>query len=260
VWQRTVIHNFISCIVLDSGDEEDTGVGPLEEEFKVTESPVYSDDAASRKCKMASGDYIRSLAISDYSKVWQIAIVVKQQVELDSTLGLTEVCPGKQAETEVDSGRIKAEQLVLEAEFLLFTRALAMAKVPQVKEGILIKLPGTVGVGIGKGALGWGGAQSQVTELATGDCQSVADLSQALSLGQLTEEHGYILIPGGEALSIALCTAFMDKAQKGNSGYDLEYLAEQTCGKLHDRDSFVVFGDLLMSLPYYFRESLCYPA
>jgi hypothetical protein len=184
------MYNFISCIVLESGDEEDTGVGPLEEEFKVTESPVYSDDAAGGKCKMASGDYIGSLAISDYGKVWQIAIVIQQQVELNSAFGLTEVCPGKQAETEVDGGRIEAKQLVPEAELLLFARAVATAKVPQMKEGILIKLPGTVGVGIGKGALCWGSAQSQVTELATGDSQSVADLSQALGLGELTEEHG----------------------------------------------------------------------
>ncbi len=252
------MYNFISCIVLESGDEEDAGVSPLEEEFKVTISPVYSDDAASGKLETTSGDYIGSLTISDYGKVWQIAIVVKQQVELNGALGLAEVCPGKQAEAEVDGSRIKTEQLVLEAKLLLFTRALTIAKVPQVKEGILIKLPGTVSVGIGKGALCRGGAQSQVTELATGDGQSVADLSQALSLGQLTEEHGHILIPGGEALSMALCPTFMDKAQKRDTGDNLEYLAEQTCGKLHDRDSFVVFSDLLIISPYYFGESLFY--
>jgi hypothetical protein len=98
-----------------------------------------------------------------------------------------------------------------------------------------------------------------VTELATGDGKAVADLSQALSLGQLTEEHGHILIPGGETLSMALCPTFMDKAHKRDTRYDLEYLAEQTCGKLHDKDSFEVFGDSLF-LPYYFGESLCYSA
>jgi len=258
VWQRTVMYDFISCITLESGDKEDAGLIPLPEEIKITISTVYSDDTASGKREMVSGDYIGSLAISDYGKVWQVTIVVKQQVELDGAFGLTEVCPGKQAETKIDGGRIKAEQLVLEAEPLLFTRALAMTKVPQVKESLMIKLPGTVGIGIRKGALCRGGAQSQVTELATGDGQSVADLSQALSLGQLTEKHGHILIPGGEALSMAFCPAFTDKTQKRDTGDNLEYLAEQTCGKLHDRDSFVVFSDSVMVSPYYFGESLCY--
>ena len=258
VWQRAVMYDFISCITLESGDEENAGFIPLPEEIKITISSVYSDDAARGKREMASGDYIGSLAVSDYGKVWQVTIVVKQQVELDGAFGLTKVCPGKQAETEVDGGRIKAEQLVLEAKLLLFTRALTIAKIPQVKEGILIKLPGTVSVGIGKGALCRSSAQSQVTELATGDSQSVADLSQAFSLGQLTEEHGHILIPGGEALSMALCPTFMDQAQKRDTGDNLEYLAEQTCGKLHDRDSFVVFSDSVMVSPYYFGESLFY--
>ena len=215
---RVVLHDFVGSVVFEPGDEEDTGVIPLPEEIKVTVASVHSDDAAGGKCKMASGDYIGSLAISDYGEVWQIAVMVQQQVELNGTFGLAEVSPGKQAETEVDGGGVEAEQLVLEAKLLLFARALAAAEVQQMKEGLLIKLPGTVGIGIGKSALGRGSTQSQVTELAAGDGQSVADLPQALGLGQLAEEHGDILVPGGEALGVAFCPAFMDKAQKRRPG------------------------------------------
>jgi len=74
----------------------------------------------------------------------------------------------------------------------------------------------------------------------------------------LAKEHGYVLIPGGEAFSIALCPAFMHEARKRDTGNDLEYLAEQTCGKLHGRDSFLVFGVSVIVSPYYFGESLFY--
>ena len=121
-----------------------------------------------------------------------------------------------------------------------------------MKESILIKLPGTVGIGVGKRALGGGGTQSQVTELATGDSQTIADLSQALGLGELTEEHGDILVPRGETLGVSFCPTFIDQPQKRDPGHDLKNLAEQTCGKLHGRDSFEVFGDLLLFSPYYF--------
>jgi hypothetical protein len=254
--QGAVMYDFINGVLLESGNEENTGVVPLPEEFKVTVSAVHRDDAAGGKSKMAGSDDIGSLAFGDHREVRQIAVVVKEQVELNGTLRLTEISPRKQTETEVHGSRVEAEQFVLEAELLLFTRALTATEVPQMKEGILIELPGTVSVGVGKCALGRCGTQSQVAELAAGDGQSVADLPQALGLGELTEEHGDILVPGGKALGVALCPAFMDKARKGNPGYDLKYLAEQTCGKLHSRDSFEVFGGSLS--PYYFEGSLFY--
>ena len=260
LWQGAVIYDFVGSVALEPGNEEDTGVIPLPEEFKVTVSPIHSDDAAGGEREMASGDDIGSLAIGDHGEVRQIAVVVQQQVELNGDFGLTEISPRKHAQTEVDGGGVDTEQLVLEAKLLLFTRTLATAEIPQMKEGILIKLPGSVGIGVGKCAPGGGGEQSQVTELAAGDGQAVADLSQALGLGKLAEEHGDILVPGGEALGMAFCPAFMDKAQKREPGDDLENLAEQTCGKLHGRDSFDVFGDLLLTSPYYFKESLYYSA
>jgi len=256
--QRAIMYDFISSVVFEPRHKENARVIPLKKEFKIIVAPVYSDDAAGRQGEMSSGVDIDSFAIGDHGEVRQIAIVIKQQVELNGALGLTEVCPRKQAETEVDGGRVEAEQFVLEAKLLLFARALAAAEVPQVKEGILIKLPGTVGIGVGKRTLGRSGAQSQVTELAAGDGQSVADLPQALGLSELAEEHGDILVPGGKTLGVAFCPAFLDKPQKRDPGDDLENLAEQTCGKLHGRDSFVVFADSLIVSPYYFGESLLY--
>lgn len=56
---------------------------------------------------------------------------------------------------------------------------------------------------------------------------------------------------------MAFRLALVDQPQKQVPGYYLENLIEQTCGKLHSRDSFEVPGDLSFS-PYYFAESLCY--
>jgi len=256
--QGTVMYDFVDSVALEPGNKEDTGFIPLPEEFKVTVSPVHSDDAASRKCKMVGRGDIGGLAIGDHGEVRQIAIVVKEQMELNGALGLAEISPGKHAETEVDYGGIEAEQLILEAKLFLFTGALAVAEISQMEEGILVKLPWSMGAGVGKRALGGGNAQSQVTKLAACDGQSVADLPQALGLSELTEEHGDILVPGGEALGMAFCPALMDQPQKRHPGNNLENLTEQTCGKLHSRDSFVVFGDSLMVSPYHFEESLFY--
>ena len=56
--------------------------------------------------------------------------MIQEQVEFNGAFGLTEVGPGKQAQTKVDGGGVEAEQLVLEAKPLLFARDLTAAEVP----------------------------------------------------------------------------------------------------------------------------------
>ena len=51
-----------------------------------------------------------------------------------------------------------------------------------------------------------------MTELTAGDGQAVAHLPQALVLGELTEEHGDTLVPGGEALGMTFCSTSMDRS------------------------------------------------
>jgi len=205
-----ILDDFVSSIVFESRDEEDTGLGPSEEELKIIVTTVYRDDAAGGKRKMAGSGDIGSLAIGDHGEVWQIAVVIQKEMELNSTLGLTEVSPRKQTEAKVDRGSVKAEQLVFETEFSLLTGILAAADVPQIKEELLIKLPGTVGIGIGKRALGRGITQSQMSKFATGDGQTIADLPQALGLSKLAEDHGDILTPGRKPLGVTFRPTFMD--------------------------------------------------
>jgi hypothetical protein len=137
--QGAVMYDFISGVVLESGNKENTGVIPLAKEFKVAVGPIHSDDAPGGKGEMAGSDDVGSLAFGDHGEVRQIAVVVKEQVELNGALGLTEISPGKQPEAEVDGAGVEAEQFVLETELLLFAGALAAAEVPQVKESFLIE-------------------------------------------------------------------------------------------------------------------------
>jgi len=240
--QRAVLHHFINGIALEPGDEEDAGFIPLGEEIEVVVAPIDGDNAAGGKGKMTSHSNIGCLPLGDHGEIGQIPVMIQEEMELDSALGLAEVSPGEKAETKVDGGRIEAEQLVLETEFPLLSRALAAEEITQVKENLLIQLPGTMGIGVRKGALGRGGMQSQMTELAAGDGQAVADLPQTLALGHLTKQHGDVLVPGGEPLGMAFRPALMNQPPKRKPGHHFEDLTEQTCSKLHDRDSFEVFG------------------
>ena len=85
-------------------------------------------------------------------------------MQLDGTLGGAILGPREQAQAKLNGSRIKAEQLVLETELLLLARALAAAEVPQMEEGILIKLPGTVGIGVRQGGAPGGIGQTKMFE------------------------------------------------------------------------------------------------
>ena len=254
--QRTVRYHLIGSVAFEPGNEENTGFIPMSKKIEVIVAPIYSDDAAGGKGEMTSHSNIGRLGIGDHSEIRQITIMIQEEMELDGTLGLTEVSPGEKAETKVNGGGIKAEQSVFETEFPLLSGALVAEQVTQMKEDFLIQLPGAMGIGVGKSALGRSSAQSQMAELATGDGQAVADLSQALALGQLAKQHGDILVPGGKSLGMAFCPAFMDQPHERKPGHDLENLAKQTCGKLHDRDPLEVFGRCVPLSPYYFGDSL----
>jgi hypothetical protein len=53
------------------------------------------------------GSDIGSLPISDHREIRQIAVVVQEQMEFNGAFGLTEIGPGKQAQTKVHSGGIE---------------------------------------------------------------------------------------------------------------------------------------------------------
>jgi hypothetical protein len=151
--QRAVIYDFVNGIAFKPGNEENTGVIPLSKEAEVVVAPIHSNNATFGKSEMTSGGYIRSLTISDHGEVWHIAIAVQQHMKLNSAFGLAEFSPGKQTQAKIDGGRIKAKQLIPEAELPLLSRTLTAKQVTQMKEDVLIKLPGVMGISIRKGTL-----------------------------------------------------------------------------------------------------------
>jgi len=62
-----------------------------------------------------------------------------------------------------------------------------------------------------------------MTHLATGDGQAIADLPQALGLSQLAKQHGNELVPRGESLGVAFCSALMDQPHKSDPRHFMQY-------------------------------------
>jgi hypothetical protein len=148
-------------------------------------------------------------------------------MKLNSAFGLAKFSPGKEAQTKVYGSGIEAEQFILEAKFPFLSGILVAKQVTQMKENVLIKLPGSMGIRIGKCTLGKSASrQSQMIELATSDIQAISDLPQALGLSQLAKQHSNELVPRGESLGMAFRPAFVDQPHKRRPGHDLEDLTK----------------------------------
>ena len=89
---------------------------------------------------------------ADDGKRRQIAIVVKEQMQLDGSLGAPELRPVKDRQGKVDDTGIQAHELVLKAELPLLIPAgdRRVAFCQELLEDCLIKAPGSVLVGISK--------------------------------------------------------------------------------------------------------------
>jgi len=71
-----------------------------------------------------------------------------------------------------------------------------------------------MGVGIRKGRFVRSMLHPQVTKFSHGTGQATAYLTEAFGLGQLTEQHGYKMIPRPVALTITLCPVFDHEVAK----------------------------------------------
>jgi hypothetical protein len=159
--------------------------------------------------------HIRDLPFAQDRKLGKIPIVVQEQVQFDGPLGPSEMGPVKDAQTQVDGGRIEANQLVLESEFLLSWK-LAPTSVEQLHKQMLIQLPGTVLIGVGQGRT-TGSGNTQMFQFPFTASETPGNLPEGMSSTQLTEKHGHKLSPAAESPSMPLGLRLSDRLLELNT-------------------------------------------
>jgi hypothetical protein len=134
--------------------------------------------------------------------------MVQEQVQFDRPFGPSEMSPVKDAQAQVDGGRVETDQFVFKSEFLL-SRKLASASVEQLNKQMLIKLPGTVLICIGQSGAA-GSRDSKMFQFPLTASQTSDNLPEGMSSTQLTEQHGHKLPPAGKSPSMPLGFRFSD--------------------------------------------------
>lgn len=82
-------------IVLQAGDKEHTGIGPIGEQPIVGVSPIMHHDSAKCESDLSPGLDISHLAIGDDDEARQGVVMVEHQLQLDRPFGAAgRRCPG----------------------------------------------------------------------------------------------------------------------------------------------------------------------
>jgi hypothetical protein len=203
-----VPNDFVERIVFHTGDEIDLLVTPSAPEGIVGIASIVHNDGSGGEVESSGDLHIRNLSLAQDGELGKVSIVVEEQVQFDCSLGPSEMGPVKDAQTEIDGGRIEADQLVLESEFL-HARKLASTSVKQLTKQKLIKLPRSVLIRVGQGGAA-GSGDAKMFQLSLTTSQPPNDLPERMGSAQLTEKHGHKLSPAGESPSVSLGFRFSD--------------------------------------------------
>ena len=174
----------------------------------VSIAPIVNNDGPGGEVQFPGDFDIRDLSLAQDGKLGKVPVVVQEQVQFDGSLGPSEMSPIKDAQTQVDGGRIEANQFVFEPEFLLSWK-LTSTSVEQPTKEMLIKLPGAMLIRVGQGGA-TGGSDIKVFQFPLTASQTPSNLPEGMGSAQLTEEHGHELPPTGESPSMSLGFRFSD--------------------------------------------------
>jgi hypothetical protein len=156
--------------------------------------------------------HIRDLPLSDPGELGKIPIVIQKQMEFDRPFGPSEPCPVKDAQAQIDRGRVEADQFVLKPKFLS-PSDLHPTPFEQLEEDLFIELPGTVSIGISQGGT-IGCTDAQMFQFPLTASQPSDNLPEGMGSAQLAEEHGHELTPTRKAPSMTFSSGFLDRLLK----------------------------------------------
>ena len=139
----------ISGVSLKPSNEVTSSLTKGCEPFKAGVSTIKNDNVASFKRDHRSDSLFVNPTGGHGDKIRQITGMVELHMEFDGPFGLTELGPVKDGKTKIDGGGIKAEDGILEPEFMLRCNRLAFGQ--HGEKDFFKKLMTPVFIGVGEG-------------------------------------------------------------------------------------------------------------
>ena len=157
---------------------------------------------------------------------------VKQRVDFDSSLGLSEVSPLKQTQAEVDSCGVEGIESSMQLELPVkpFTLSESDHMVGELLEDPVIP----VGIGISDVAqLDIAASKTEMVALTLDSINDADDFPKAVAAGKLAVHHHEKLVPACESLHIPVALVLLYDAIKGSLRHKFNELTEHIFSAIH---------------------------
>ena len=106
----TALADCITGIAFQPGDKKDVLVGQSPEPTVTVVGFIENHDGALGQIVFGGGFTVMAFGFRDCDEGWDVAIMSKESVHLDTGFFAPKRGPGKNAQTQTDSAGIKAEQ------------------------------------------------------------------------------------------------------------------------------------------------------
>lgn len=176
--------------------------------------------------------HIMDFGLRNVNVGWYLGHNVKQRVNLDSALGLSEVSPLEQAQAEVNRGGVEGIETSMQLEFPV--KPLALRKIDHVV-GELLEDP-VIPVGIGVSDIAQFDVATPETEMVTlilDGINEAHDFPKTVTAGKLAVHHHKELVPAREGLHILVAIVLLYDSIKDSLGQKLNELTEHIFSAIH---------------------------
>jgi len=214
-------------------DEERSREVQTVESFEIEISAIHQVNGAGFPEELVEDIDLVNLSAGDNHYGGNRAPKVQQCVEFDGRFVAAKLSPRKQRQTEIDRGGVQRVDSLIEFDAERFVAVETSRLLDQHLCEVGIDSPVADLVGMGQGVARNLTADAHVIELGRGSSQTRFDVSQALSVGQLSKRHAEKLIPARKAFDFVAALITLDAASKFVGGNKVHQLSKDCFGGIH---------------------------
>ena len=213
-------------ILLRPDYKEGSGLMDACQAFEVEIAPIHQVDAPGFEKQRIQPSYIVFAGLGDMDTCGDGATKIDLSMQFDPGLGLSEGCPRKESQGEVDGRRVQCIHAVVQIDIQLFSFVKLTCFADQPLGDTFPNSPISGFVGIGQGGLRQRPGEAQMVQSFGLGVEAIDDISKPFPPCQLRESHCDELLATPKVLHFVIATELLDLPIEGfpvNLSSDLRY-------------------------------------
>src|ERR1041384_3942221 len=231
---RPLLNDLVTHLLLQTSDEADALLLESTKPFEIHIASIERQYRPRLVGPLPGDGQFGIVPRCDDHRRWQIARMIEREMQLHRSFLFGVFGPRKQLRTQGHVRRIDTQQFLLNPQFVFRADFRLAARIHRIKH-LLKQLPWPVRVRIRQ--CGFRRCfNSKLLQSSSATAQTTTDLSQRLSIAELTKQHRHKLVPTAETTSMPLGSRLFNELFKLRSRKKLEQLIHDAAKSLHGTD------------------------